>query len=238
MLLTPTPLEEIIPPRITLLADERISALLLRNTARPNGLLCEHMGWGISLLNDVRALSLDTQLRRCAGQLMSELALPRDGTGVHLLDLGCGLEGSQMARAIEAETADATAYWLDRERTRLGELGKPEDRKICACASATGFEAHSFHVLILGSVKLSGLERTVYSLESQAEPTGFEIAREAVRILQPGGILLVNFASEFLHVSETLRTAEAAGFSTVSHVARIIWSEIAMEDWYAFRTPR
>lgn len=153
-----------------------------------------------------------------------------------LLDVGCGMYGSLFAHALESRTPGIIVRWLDHEETLLSHLDRHPGLKYCADARSLPFPDKSVDIILISGLFNNGLtkERTNRMLERS--PTGFEVVKEAARVLSPGGLSLIEFNDADIDRKKTLSVLQEAGYVSISHVHQVVWNKNSFEDLYACRT--
>lgn len=152
-----------------------------------------------------------------------------------LVDIGCGMYGSSYANALQTQISGTHVQWVDRAPSMIFSLDKPAEVKHCANAEKLPFQDRAFDLALIVGVTESGLSKLPDAFMPVIDPTGFEIVKEAARVLSPGGLLMINFSRGTNDPKETLITLRDAGFDSISHIHRIIWFGGIPSDLYACR---
>lgn len=137
------------------------------------------------------------------------LELHRPGAGDAVVDFGCGWGTFCFALSGEVGEVmgiDFSQRSIDICNARLGENPRENVRFLCADAGETGLEAASVDVVLAAD-----LFEHLYPEDSE------RIAREAYRILRPGG-RFVTWTPHRGHVLEILRNRDIVLRRDVSHV--------------------
>lgn len=144
--------------------------------------------------------------------------------GRKFLDIGCGLLGSDIVNRFAHAFPGTRVIALDWHRPFLY---RDYDRlsPLCADAARLPFADASFHLAFAGGVIFRGVS---------AEQSSYEIAAEAFRVLEPGGILAFTYAGQD---REMIPPLALIGFAEPVHLFRIDWIGCSREDIYAARRP-
>ncbi|HZD06235.1 MAG TPA: methyltransferase domain-containing protein [Longimicrobiales bacterium] len=137
------------------------------------------------------------------------LAIHEPGAGDRVLDLGCGWGTFELAlapRVAEVVGVDFSERSIELCRERLARAGAENVRFVRADAGDTGLEAGSFDVALAAD-----LFEHLYPDDSA------RVAREAWRVLRPGGRFVV-WTPHRGHIIEILKNRRIVGKPDPAHV--------------------
>lgn len=151
------------------------------------------------------------------GKLLSDMS------GIRMLDIGAGGEGSFFVNRYVQEFGGTEVVYLDNCRELLTELEK--SGRVLADAQETPFADDSFDIgcafgIIAGHIRPS------------EEP--YAIVKEARRIIRPGGFLIFDH-SPSENDPKTRASLNELGFLEIEHLQRVLWLYGTPKDIYAAR---
>lgn len=146
-----------------------------------------------------------------------------------LLDIGSGDKGSDFVNRYGAEFPKTAVVYLDFSRHILEELDRPN--RVCANAAQMPFLDESFDIAYAGHVINEGVVKHHWF----SRDTPFWIAKEAYRVLRPGGLFVFTQVNVGSPDAETLTNLFLMGFRNLMHLQRISSYYGISTDTYAAR---
>lgn len=216
---------------------ESIQRALLQ-VPNPYGILTSGVGLVIScdrggspdasLLEPAKQLTIEA-LKRSAPQIFSKQSRT-------VLDLGCGDTGTDLVNLLKNDSAGTLVHWVDSHAPFIETFPAPPAHKHCANIKDLPFADGFGDLAVLSYVVSRGLAESPWSAVTNDGATYLELMTEVSRVLRPEGGLLVNFTMLRDSSKATLETLHAAGFNSITHLCRTIWSGMPQDVYFVAKT--